>query len=297
MGRYTNYGTSFGEPADIVPLALRLVAIISCLVAMVAIYQGVRSPATETGKWEETPSAALTATETSAAINSDGPPDAYSPPHQNGGTSSLSSAPSASFVSSDRGTAEPPPTHADTSPRIGIVAGHWGSNDTGAVCPDGLREVDINLDVATRVVTLLQSLGYRADLLAEYDPRLTGYRADALVSIHADSCEEFPYATPPASGFKVARVEDSMVPAQEDRLVTCLAQCYATETGMYFHENSITYDMTRYHNFYEIDDQTPAAIIETGFMALDREMLTEHPDRIAQGIVAGIVCFIEADAE
>ncbi|HDD24656.1 MAG TPA: hypothetical protein ENF52_04385, partial [Chloroflexi bacterium] len=77
MGRYTNYGTSFGEPADIVPLALRLVAIISCLVAMVAIYQGVRSPATETGKWEETPSAALTATETSATINSDGPPDAY----------------------------------------------------------------------------------------------------------------------------------------------------------------------------------------------------------------------------
>jgi len=186
------------------------------------------------------------------------------------------------------------PSPAGPSPRIGIVVGHW-KNDTGAVCPDGLREVDINLDIAQRVVATLQSLGYEVDLLEEFDPRLEGYWTYLLLSIHADSCDPFPNATPPASGFKVARVEDSMVPEEEDRLVACLSQCYAARTGMYFHANSVTHDMTRYHTFYEIDGRTPAAIIETGFMRNDREMLTEHADLVAQGIVDGLICFLEGD--
>jgi N-acetylmuramoyl-L-alanine amidase len=165
------------------------------------------------------------------------------------------------------------------------------------MCPDGLSEVEINLDVAQRVVSLLQDLGYQADLLAEYDPRLQGYQADALISIHADSCESFPNATPPASGFKVASVEDSMVPEIEGRLVACLAQCYAARTGMYFHASSITFDMIYYHNFYEIDDQTPGAIIEVGFMMEDREILTQNPGLIAQGVVDGLVCFFEGGGE
>jgi len=179
-------------------------------------------------------------------------------------------------------------------PRIGIVAGHYG-NDVGAVCPDGLTEVEINLDVAERVVYVLRALGYQADLLEEFDTRLEGYQASALVSIHTDSCEEYPDATPPASGFKVASVEDSLVPGLEDRLVDCLAQCYAARTHLYLHANSITYDMTRYHTFYEIDGRTPAAIIEIGFMGRDRALLTQRPDLVARGIVDGIVCFIEGD--
>ncbi len=182
-------------------------------------------------------------------------------------------------------------TPTPSMPRIGIVAGHWG-NDEGAVCPDGLREVDINLDIAQRVVRKLERRGYEVDLLKEYDPRLRDYWAYALVSIHADSCEPFPNATPPASGFKVASVEDSAVPGLERHLVSCLAEAYAARTGMYFHANSITYDMTRYHNFYEIDGQTPGVIIETGFMHEDRYILTERVDLVAQGIVDGIVCFL-----
>ncbi len=194
----------------------------------------------------------------------------------------------------------PPPTAqpvvpATTAPRIGIVAGHWSSNDTGAMCPDGLTEAEINLDVAQRVVYILQDLGYQADLLAEFDPRLQDYQSTALVSIHADSCAALPGADPPASGFKVASVEDSFVPEAERQLVACLSQCYAARTGMYFHANSITYDMTRYHTFYEIADQTPAAIIEIGFMHDDRVLLTQRADLVAQGIVDGIVCFIEGE--
>ena len=181
-----------------------------------------------------------------------------------------------------------PPTPSGPLP-IGIVAGHWGS-DSGAVCEDGLQEVDINLDIAERVVNTLRALGYEADLLEEFDDRLVGYRARALVSIHADSCI-YPHAT----GFKVARVVDSSVPEAEDRLVDCLIRRYQARTGLAFHENTITVHMTQYHTFYEIDPQTPGAIIETGFMLADRDILLNRPDLVAQGIVDGILCFVEGE--
>jgi len=190
--------------------------------------------------------------------------------------------------------AVPAVTPTPSVPRIGIVAGHWGS-DTGAVCPDGLKEIDINYDVALRVVAALGSQGYHIDLLQERDPVLSGYQAAVIVSIHADSCENFAGADPPASGYKVARVVGSAVPEAEDRLVQCLSESYGARTGLYFHENSITPDMTQYHAFFEIDGQTPGAIIETGFMFEDRDLLTRRADLVAQGIVDGILCFLESE--
>lgn len=194
--------------------------------------------------------------------------------------------------------AEAPMSEGDdvegTVPRIGIVAGHWASDD-GASCSDGLTEVEVNLRIAELVVQSLRGLGYRVDLLEEYDDRLDGYVADALVSIHADSCDRFADATPPPTGFKVASVVDSAVPEEEQRLVECLTEAYADRTGMVIHENSITGHMTGYHTFYAIDGHTPGAIIETGFLWLDRGLLTQQPDLVAQGIVDGIVCFVEAD--
>ncbi len=189
-------------------------------------------------------------------------------------------------------TATPFPTATPTlTPlRIGLVAGHSGRyNDPGAVCADGLTEAQVNRDIAERVASLLQIRGYTVDLLEEFDPRLTNYQALLLLSIHADSCE---YINEEASGFKVARVLDSKVPEAEDRLVHCLIDRYARRTGLRFHANSITPDMTSYHGFYEIASSTPGAIIETGFLYLDREILTQQPDLIAQGIVEGIICFL-----
>ena len=61
---------------------------------------------------------------------------------------------------------------------------------------------------------------------------------------------------------------------------------------MVFHYNSITPDMTEYHAFNEIDANTTAAIIETGFLNLDRKILTEHTDLVAQGVSAGILCYV-----
>jgi len=172
--------------------------------------------------------------------------------------------------------------------RIGIVSGHRG-HDSGAVCDDGLTEAEVNFTHATLVAELLRAQGYTVDVLDEFDPRLQGYRARVLLSIHADSCakiNEF------ATGFKVARALHSRLPEAEDRLIACLTARYKARTGLRFHANTITRDMTEYHAFDEIAPETLAAIIETGFMYLDRPLLTRRPEVVAQGIADGLLCFL-----
>ena len=176
--------------------------------------------------------------------------------------------------------------------RIGIVAGHSG-NDSGAVCLDGngnvtLTEADVNLKIAAMVQEQLTQKGYQVDLLREYDTRLNGYRALAIVSIHNDSCE---YVNDQATGFKVAAALNTNDLNRANRLTACLVDRYQGVTEMNFHAGSITGDMREYHSFREIDPSTVAAIIETGFLNLDREILTKHTDRIAEGVVEGILCF------
>jgi N-acetylmuramoyl-L-alanine amidase len=176
--------------------------------------------------------------------------------------------------------------------RIGIVSGHRG-NDSGTVCLDGLTEAQVNFDHATRVASFLRAEGYVVDILDEFDARLKGYRALALVSIHADSCT---YINDLATGFKVARALESRVPETEDELVACLTARYKQATGLRFHANTVTRDMTQYHAFGEIAPETPAAIIETGFMYLDRPILTRKPEQVAKGVTDGVLCFLRNEA-
>lgn len=193
------------------------------------------------------------------------------------------------------------PNNGFTTPqpqlRIGIVAGHMG-NDSGAVCTDEngqitLQEADVNFEIATLVQKSLAARGYQVDLLNEFDTRLNGYRAVALVSIHNDSCE---YINDEATGFKVAASLETRDVNRAQRLTACLADRYQQITGLTFHANSITEDMTKYHAFSEIDPNTITAIIETGFMNLDRRLLTEQPDRVAEGVTQGILCFINNES-
>jgi N-acetylmuramoyl-L-alanine amidase len=186
--------------------------------------------------------------------------------------------------------AYPTPT-ARLLDHIGIVAGHSG-NDSGAVCPDalgGIREVDVNLDIAERVRNSLIDEGYQVDLLTEFDPLLRNYRALVLVSIHADSCQ---YINDQATGFKVAAAMSTTYPERAMRLTNCLRTRYADATGLGFHAGSVTNDMTNYHSFEEVNSNTPAAIIEVGFLNLDRDFLTQQPDKAAQGISNGILCYL-----
>ena len=179
-------------------------------------------------------------------------------------------------------------------PRVGIVAGHWGS-DSGTVCDDGLTEQEVNQEIATLVKESLVAAGLDVDLLMENDDLLPQYQARALVSIHADSCA---FVDINATGFKVAATLATTTPEKTGRLVACLYNRYQTATGLPFHSGSITSDMTSYHAFDEIDSDTTAAIIETGFLNLDRQILTQNQYQVAQGISEGILCFIyNQDAE
>lgn len=251
------------------PAISRVLVIITCIAAIAAVMPGFGARSSSTAE-----SAAEPASTRNRSAPASSPVVSTSTPAQ------------------PDSTPFPAPTSTPSIPHIGIVAGHWGHDD-GASCPDGLTEVDVNLDVARSIVRSLRALGYRVDLLEEFDSRLPGYLADALVSVHADSCQQFPDASPPPSGFKVASVVDSVVPEEEERLVACLTERYAARTGLVVHANSITGHMTQYHTFYDIDGRTPGAIIETGFLWLDRGLLTQQPDLVAQGIVDGIICFLE----
>lgn len=171
-------------------------------------------------------------------------------------------------------------------PRIGIIVGHW-QNGPGATCEDGLREVDVTLDIAQLVAASLDEAGYSVDLLAEYDGRLHGYRALAMVSLHADSC------VPDHTGFKVARHAGSAIPETEDALVDCLWSEYERVTQLPRDPVHITLDMYEYHAFQKAASTTPAAIVELGYLSGDRELLTERPEKVAEGITAGIRCFLE----
>ncbi|MCA9866956.1 MAG: N-acetylmuramoyl-L-alanine amidase [Anaerolineales bacterium] len=169
--------------------------------------------------------------------------------------------------------------------RVGVISGHKG-NDSGAVCADGLTEAEVNENIAVRVVSALQARGIAADLLTEFDPRLDGYVATALVSIHADSCD---YINDVATGFKIAGSGYT----DSSSLSICVEDAYRRATEMSYHANTITPDMADYQAFRRISSGVPAIIIEVGFMNLDRPMLTQQPDRVAGGITDGIWCFLD----
>lgn len=181
----------------------------------------------------------------------------------------------------------PTPTPSPRPP-IGIVAGHWG-HDPGAVCPDGLSEESLNLKIATLVKQRLMQEGFQVDLFQEFDSRLNGYQALVLVSIHNDSCE---YINDQATGFKVAAAQANQQTDKTERLIACLVDRYKRTVNLPYHPGSVTADMTDYHAFREISASTPAAIIETGFMNLDRDILVNQTDQVAEGVARGILCYL-----
>ncbi len=183
--------------------------------------------------------------------------------------------------------------------RIGIISGHrgkgaTGARDPGAICQDDygnvfLTEADINFAVATRVAARLEALNYAVELLDEYDPRLHNYRADALVSIHANTCYDFGEYV---SGFIVAKSEARPDNGADAFLRECIGENYGATVPLPRSYN-ITEDMSQYHAWRKIHPLTPGVILEMGYMLADRDVLTGDPDLLARAVADGILCFIE----
>jgi N-acetylmuramoyl-L-alanine amidase len=204
--------------------------------------------------------------------------------------SGLQVAQSTNIATTSQPTALPTPNWLR---RIGIVSGHRGpQNDPGAVCPPemgSLTEAEVNFAVATIVVRNLRALGYSVDLLDEFDTRLDNYQAAALVSIHANTCQDFGELV---SGYLVAKAAARPEGGLDTLLAECVAQSYEQASGLRRHPG-VTRDMTDYHSFREIHALTPAAIIELGFLRGDFTLLNTEHERMAQGITDGILCFLQ----
>lgn len=172
--------------------------------------------------------------------------------------------------------------------QIALISGHAG-NDSGAICVDGdgkttITEAEVVANVAKRVAQRLRRAGANVTILNEFDDRIAGLQADVLLSIHADSCID-------NSGYKAAMSFNRPPDGVDQRLVACIEQFYPAATGLALNPNTITHNMTDYHAFREIAPTTPAAIIETGFLGGDQDLLVKRPDVVAKGITDSLICF------
>ncbi len=190
---------------------------------------------------------------------------------------------------------------ASAAPRVNVAiqAGHWKAAElpeplarlrtsTGAN-GGGRNEAQVTLDIAQRVATLLRDKGLTVEVLPATVP--TGYKADLFISLHADGS-----ASTAARGYKVSTRWRSEVAALDALLVQSLDTGYAKVTGMP-QNGSITRAMRGYYAYstyrgeeYRLGAETPAAILEMGFMsnATDRAVMFNKPDLIARGVVAGV---------
>lgn len=174
--------------------------------------------------------------------------------------------------------------------RIGIQVGHYQHND-GFTCPDGIKEVDVDYVIANKVSLLLEASQITTNVLNEYDLNLINYKADALVSIHTRSCTD-PSAA--VSGFTLGTSISAKDADKTNTLAACMAEQYTNNTGLTFSYQVIPDDQVTSHTYLDINPQTPAVQIETGSLAVDRSILLEGSDRAANGITAGILCYLKS---
>jgi len=195
-----------------------------------------------------------------------------------------------------------PPTRAAGAKIVAIQAGHWKTesmpeefarlrDSTGAV-HGGVREVDLNVDVSHRIAEYLRAWGIEAYVLPAPVP--PAYKADAFVSIHADGNNNRS-----ARGYKVATYYRDWIASQT--LVNEIVDEYGKQTGLPL-DWRITENMRNYYAFnfglyqHTVDELTPSAIVEMGFLSndQDRQFLVANRDLVSRAIALGIARFLGA---
>jgi N-acetylmuramoyl-L-alanine amidase len=193
------------------------------------------------------------------------------------------------------------------TPVVGLQVGHWQAQalpkeladlrDNPGAVRDGYRELDANLAVTRAAAAVLRTAGVKVDILPATIP--AGYQADAFVAIHADQDVGGQHWR----GYKTASSALSQDKPDSRLLSSTLGATYADETGLPpdTHAGAISPDMRFYYAFnwqdfqHAIDPQTPAAIIELGFVSdqTDRDLLFGRPDQAGQAVADGILRFLQ----
>jgi len=187
--------------------------------------------------------------------------------------------------------------------RVGIQVGHWQTTDvpkeygarittqTGASYA-GYTEVDLNMEIANRMKTLLTAQGIAVDIIPTTVP--VGYLADAFIALHCDSD-----GVGELSGFKMARSQRRG--PYEDALLATIKDAYAKATGLDYDLTHVTRQMLGYYanNWsryqHATSPFTPSVILEMGFLSNDddRGLLVAHPDVVARAITDGLLTFLD----
>lgn len=180
-------------------------------------------------------------------------------------------------------------------PLIVVDAGHGGL-DVGCMEKD-VAEKDINLQIAQRVKSRLQDMGFQVLLVRETDEYLAKeervemanrFGADAYVSIHQNTYE--------GSDKSVGGIETWYDGTDTERDSERLARLV--------HQETLKSTGATERELWDIADfcvtnktEMPACLIETGFLSnpKERELLTtsEYQDKVAQGIAEGIHLFFQ----
>ena len=128
-------------------------------------------------------------------------------------------------------------------------------------------------------------------MLDEFDPRLVDYRADALVSIHANSCIRLWRGG--VSGYIVSKSEARPDTGNDVFLRECIALNYAPICPLERSYNDHGRHEQQPRLAQDSPALTPGVILEMGFMLADQEILTTQHDLLAHAITMGILCYIE----
>ena len=172
---------------------------------------------------------------------------------------------------------------------IGILVGHW-KVDSGHVCENNIVEANITEAIANQVSIKLNALGYPVKLLAETDMDLINYRGPALIALYTGSCEDTPENK---SGFIVGTTLSTSDLNSSNALAVCMGEIYQASTKLDFAYQIIAPDQPAYTFFEMVNPDTPMIYLEMGSLFYDQTVLVENSEKVANGIVNGIQCYLD----
>ena len=185
--------------------------------------------------------------------------------------------------------------------RIGLQVGHLGAElqpeelatlraSTGGRA-NGVNEVDVNRSVVAALSARLSAHGFEVDVLSAVMP--PGYRADLLLSIHADSSVD-----PERGGYKSSH----FIPARNARealLKLEVDRALFAATGLPDDDHNVSGNMMHYYAFnhhrfeHAAGRSTPALLIELGYLSNGRDLeLLLQPELLAAALERGTLSYL-----
>jgi len=133
-------------------------------------------------------------------------------------------------------------------------------------------------------------LGYPVKLLAETDLDLINFRGPALVALYTGSCDDTPDNK---SGFTIGTTLSTSDLNSSNALAVCMGEIYQSSTKLDFTYQIITSDQPVYPIFEMVNPNTPMIYLEMGSLFYDQSVLIENSEKVANGIVNGIQCYLD----